>query len=210
MCMYSRRGDIKPAERKEGEALYGHLPASPLTKERLLSALAEIQYRSEANMDALLQMDGYEAFPDGTERQAAEKSASELYSDELLEALNKDMKPLYTAFSSIEVDSDAVIMTQEGFMGHGIEIMSTVHDKPAACVGCRFDGGGGAAGYTTYSQFCTYIDTDGKVLVVLEHTVMDGDEVLIGGRKIVEADEELSLDLVEDRLPEAYRGFWDV
>lgn len=210
MCMFSQRGNIEHVMLGKGEALYGQLPASPLTKEQLLVALADIQLRSESNMDALLLMDGYEGFPDGMERQAAEKCAQELYSDALLEALNKDMKPLYVAFCSSEIDSDAVIMTQEGYMDHGIKIMSVIHDKPAACVGSRFESGGGVGGYTNYSQVCTYIDIDGRVITVHEHTILTGEnEVLIGGRELVEADDELSLDLVQDHFPETYHCFWD-
>lgn len=218
MCMYTQRGNIEHVKIGEGEAFYGHIPASPLTKEQLLSALADIQRRSKSNMDHLFEIRfeiyDYEEFDrvpeEEAERLAAEKSASELYSDELLKALNDDMTPLYVAFSDI-IDSDAEIMKTEGFVGHGIEIMGTVHDKPAACVGTRFVSGGGMGGYTTYCQICTYIDIDGGVITVKEYTVLDGsDDVIMGGRELVESDEDLSLDLMESYFPEQYQGFWDV
>ena len=123
------------------------------------------------------------------------------------------MMPLYAAFTDDAFDSDSEIMEEEGMMGHGIVLMPTIHDKPAALVGSRFVSGGGACGYTNYSEMCTYIDIDGNVIVVHEYTLSaDEDTVVLGGRELVtgdEADDELSLDLVQDHFPEAYQGFWD-
>lgn len=189
---------------------YGSIVAEPLTKEQLLKALVEIQL-SEANMDVLLSMDGYE-FPDGREQEAAEKCASELYSDRLLEHLNDSMKPVYAADTDmVDGPLSDTVMSEEAQAGHGIEFIPKVWPKPAVCVGSTFDGGGCFSGYTNYGEFFTYVDIDGGVFVTRCLSIYDNEDVVILRAQVLVEDgkDEYSLDGLKEFLPEEFKDFWD-
>lgn len=207
--MYSRPGSHETLKHmEEGHkpikgVHYGSLIAEPLTKEQLLQALATIQ-SSDANMDMLFQLDGYED-------EAVEKCAAALYSDKLLEKLNAEMMPVYTADTNDDDEAVSVsVMRAEGFVGHGIELLPKIWPKPAVRVGSFFDGGGGCGPYTNDCELCTYIDIDGGVFVARCFSLFSGTDVLVlEARVLVDGSDEFSLDGIQDMFPEEFHGFWD-
>lgn len=192
-----------------GGMYYGSFVAEPLTKDQLLHALALIQ-SEDSNMDYLLQFDGY-GFSDGHEAEAARKCAEELYSDALLERLNAEMMPVYSADTDMSDSAvSEIVMTAEGEMGHGIEMLPKIWPKPAVRVGSISDSGGSYGGYMYYHALCTYIDIDGDVFVVRCSSILyDEDVRILESRELVSGSDDFSLDEVQDLFPETFRGFWD-
>lgn len=187
-------------------------PFEPLTKEQLLQALIKIQ-SAGSNIDWLLSWGALEdyAFWKLSPTDAAKKCAEVLYSDELLEYLNKHMAPVYAVDAETPCGRVSEFeMFEELLAWNDIEGLLRLWQKPAVCVGHFTERTWGQEGYSSFCNLCTYIDIDGSVFTVKCCSIVLNDRTVpLEVREVIDRDDHLSLNRVEDMFSESFKGFWN-
>lgn len=188
-----------------------------MTKEQFISALTKIQ-STDNNIDALISGN---LLPEEILRkpnlEIARASAMELYSDELLEELNKRFKPV-TACNMTWFD----VSVSGCLMDLALDVRDRVTPdlvwgKPAAYVGYNSVGFAAVLDAAMYDQYvATYIDTDGEVFCVncdnyaLLLTENIEDAPVMSVQKLAGNLDLVSLSDISNFLPGKYDGFWDI
>lgn len=182
-----------------------------LTEDKLRLALRTIMSQ-DMNIDQLVLMDQYAGMDDET---MLKTSVDDLYSDELLEHLNKNMHRLY----AIECRADDQSITaafdelRESCIADNDLELPVLVEKPAVCVGFYQQKIGCYDGMLYESGYCTYIDVDGNVFCTNEQAIYLNGEIenppAFVARTLSDKLVFPCLSEVLYYLPDTYDDFWD-